>query len=323
MSSRERVGSNLRRFRWRLGKVLRWLRVSGGSNALAGLGRDCGQSHTALRLGGAHWRSLASQCRPVGGSAGPISELLFNRAGLESGHSVLDVGCGRGSTTRAAAAMIGRGKAVGLDLSEEMISGARDLDPMDRCAWITADATDVDLSHLASDILISRFGLMFFPEPVRAILNVRRALRPNGRLVAVVWQQRHESPFQHLPFTAAGDAAARHGLSLPLGAPDGGAFSFGRPEIVEQVMQAAGWVNVSFERHQVPVHVAGPGATAAKAAELFLGTGPIATWLASLESSCRSDITGAMERELASHFDGTGIRQDAGIAVVTAKSPGE
>jgi SAM-dependent methyltransferase len=118
----------------------------------------------------------------------PISELLFSRAGLTPSLSVLDVGCGRGSTTRAAATLIGKGRAIGLDLSAEMISGARDLDVMDTCTWIAGDATDADLGQLEIDVVISRFGLMFFAEPVRAMANVRSALRPGGRVVAVAWQ---------------------------------------------------------------------------------------------------------------------------------------
>ena len=268
---------------------------------------------------GDHWLANADRLEA---QLAPISELLFSRAGLAPGLSVLDVGCGRGSTTRAAAMLIGDGRAIGLDLSPAMIAGARDLDPMQQCTWIAADATDADLSRLATDVVISRFGLMFFAEPIRAMANVRRALRPGGRLVAVAFQQRHESPFQHLLFTAAADAAAQHGLSLPLGAPDGGAFAFGRPEVVDQILREAGWTEVRFERHLVPLHIAGPGATPNEASRLLLGTGPIADWLASVDRVVRDDIIGAMEQELTSHFDGVGMCLDAGVALITAETAG-
>jgi hypothetical protein len=71
----------------------------------------------------------------------------------------------------------------------------------------------------------------------------------------------------------------------------------------------------------VPVYMAGPGATPNEASRLFLGTGPIASWLTNLDPVVRNDVIGAMEQELASHYDGVGMRLDAGVVVITAKTP--
>src|SRR3954471_8854633 len=126
------------------------------------------------------------------------AEMRFYRSrfrdacGVRDGDRVLDVGCGGGQTARDAAADAGRGSVLGVDVSERMLEHAR-RQPMPNVDYLLADAATYEFEPESFDVCISRFGVMFFDDLVGAFTNLRRALRPGGRLVALVWQPRAEN----------------------------------------------------------------------------------------------------------------------------------
>jgi ubiquinone/menaquinone biosynthesis C-methylase UbiE len=116
---------------------------------------------------------------------------LFTAASLASGERVLDIGCGCGVSTRQAARMTETGAVLGVDLSRRMIQRARERareEGLDNVTFEQADAQTHRFQHDAYDVVISRFGSMFFADPVTAFRNVHPALSTGGRLALLTWQ---------------------------------------------------------------------------------------------------------------------------------------
>jgi len=176
---------------------------------------------------------------------------------------VLDVGCGTGQTTREAARMAGAGSALGVDLSALAIERARKLARAEGLRNVTFERVDAQAHSFAPghfDLAISRFGTMFFDDPVAAFGNIGRALRPAGRLVMVVWQAHDRNEW---------DVAIHEALSGPAGptavageGPD--PFSLADPTTVEGILRAAGFADIGLTDLHEPVYY-GPDATAALA----------------------------------------------------------
>ena len=120
-----------------------------------------------------------------------LNEVLRRAYGVERHDHVLDIGCGAGQTTREAARLATEGGALGVDVSKDAITRARDLARAEGIRNVTfehADAQVHPFHSLRFDLAISRFGTMFFVDSVAAFANIGRALQPDGRLVMMVWQ---------------------------------------------------------------------------------------------------------------------------------------
>jgi len=176
----------------------------------------------------------------------PFAALLADR--LHAGQRVLDVGCGTGATTLAAARQAGR--CTGVDISAPMIAVAREraaaagLD----AGFLCADAQDHDFAPDVFDAVISRFGVMFFADPVAAFTNLHRAARPGAPLHLYAWRSPDDNPFM----TAAERAAAPL-VTLPAVAPgQPGQFAFADKARVEHILKHSGWGEIDI----TPVDVA-------------------------------------------------------------------
>src|ERR1043165_4157692 len=114
---------------------------------------------------------------------GPGADLVIGRAKLKSGERVIDVGCGSGATTIAFAHKVApSGHVLGVDISGPMLERARQSAPKDLSIdFVLADATVYPFEPASFDVLASRFGVMFFADPVLSFANMRKALRPTGR----------------------------------------------------------------------------------------------------------------------------------------------
>ena len=170
----------------------------------------------------------------------PVADAAIKLASVRPGEKVLDIGCGSGATAIALAGVVGDGGHVtGIDVSKPMIDLARRRAAgMKHLDWLLADAAAPHVSLPAADLLLSRFGVMFFGDPVAAFTNLRRALKPGGRLVFACWRPLAENPWMLVPLQAV----------LPLVPPpprpgpnDPGPFAFGDPEHVARILTAAGF----------------------------------------------------------------------------------
>src|SRR4051812_37882523 len=159
----------------------------------------------------------------------PFGDLLLEAVSAEPGEHVLDVGCGTGGTTVAVAERLGpTGGCVGIDISEPMITAARTRAEQAGApvSFIQADVQDHAFEPAAFDAVMSRFGVMFFEDPVRAFSTLRRAARDEARLRFITWRGPAENPFM----TTAERAAAPILPELPTRRPDQpGQFAFADP----------------------------------------------------------------------------------------------
>ncbi len=246
----------------------------------------------------------------------PIADALLAAAALIGGESVLDIGCGCGATTIAAAHAIGAdGTVTGIDLSEPMLDVARrraTAARVDTAGFVHADAQTHDLGTRRFDVAISRFGTMFFADPVAAFTNIAAALVAGGRICMAAWQPLVANQWLTVP----GAALLGYG-SMPDTADDAGPGMFAQsdPDDVRQVLADAGYRDVTL--HPVDVTLTlGPDPD--EAAEYLADTGPGRAMLATIPDHDTSAALDAVRTTLADYTDHSGVHLDAGIWIITA-----
>jgi SAM-dependent methyltransferase len=173
----------------------------------------------------------------------PFEALLA--APIQTGARVVDVGCGTGSTTLAIARKLdGTGHCVGLDISEAMIATARASAARQGidATFLCADAQRPPFAPGSVDAIVSRFGVMFFDDPVAAFANLHRAARAGAALHAYAWRDAAENPFM-----TAAERAVEHLVPIPVrDADEPGQFAFARRERVADILRQSGWQDVTI-----------------------------------------------------------------------------
>ncbi len=182
--------------------------------------------------------------------AGPFGKAALAVAAPAVGEMVLDVGCGCGSTTVALAAAVGAGGGVlGVDLSAVMLARAEERVAASGVSHVRlrrADAQVVDLEPGSFDLVFSRFGVMFFADPIGAFANLRRALRPGGRMVFACWQAPSANPWM-----AVVNRGAARIFSLEPPPPDGpGPFGLCDPDRIDAILRAAAFSSIEISSHE-------------------------------------------------------------------------
>ena len=239
-----------------------------------------------------------------------FNEVLRRRYGIRPGDHVLDVGCGTGQTTRDAARMAAAGSATGVDVSAPMIERARQAaQGLHDVAFEQGDAARQDFDSARFDVVISRFGTMFFAKPIAAFTNLARATRPDGRLVMLVWQARERNEWAVAIRQALADDAAPSA-----GAPD--AFSLGDPATVTRILEAAGFGDVAFDDVHEPVYY-GPDVAAAMA--WVGGFSTVSEVLRRLDPASADAARTRLEQMLTAHARADGVWLDARAWLVTAR----
>jgi SAM-dependent methyltransferase len=177
----------------------------------------------------------------------PVQDKLVDAVSANNPRWLLDVGCGTGDTTLAASQRLGtQGHAVGIDISEQMIALARLRATREGLptTFICDDAGRHGFRPAYFDMIISRFGVMFFDDAVEAFKVLRQATRKNGALHFYAWRSAAENPFM----TTAERAANALQMAMPARRPDEpGQFAFGRKSRVAGILQESGWSAIDIE----------------------------------------------------------------------------
>jgi SAM-dependent methyltransferase len=233
--------------------------------------------------------------------------------GISPGDEVVDIGCGTGLTTREAARAAAPGRVVGVDVSERMLERARQLTAGERLDNVRYELGDAQVHRFGStgfDVAISRFGTMFFSDPAAAFANVAAALRPEARLVLLVWQ-----PYEHNEWARAIDAALGDAARPP--PPGADPFSLGHADATAGILEGAGFDAVRFEDVREPVFYGHDVDTALALVRGFQATG---TALASLSGDEAARAVRRLRDMLATHHsDERGVALDSRSWLITAR----
>ncbi|MDB5608600.1 MAG: Methyltransferase type 11 [Bradyrhizobium sp.] len=248
----------------------------------------------------------------------PVSDILIDRAKPKTGERIIDVGCGCGATTSALAQRVGpTGHVFGIDISAPMLARARQVAPAGLPVdFELADATIYPFEPQNFDLLVSRFGVMFFAEPALSFANLRKALRPSGRLTFACWREPRDNPWLMLPL----QAVYKHVPKLPqLGPDDPGPFSFASEPRVTGILSKARFSGIAMEPCNLALDVAvGRGLEAA--VESSLEIGPASRALEGQPSDLRDAARNSIRETLAPFVRGQAVVLPASIWIVTASA---
>ncbi|MFU8814970.1 MAG: class I SAM-dependent methyltransferase [Pseudomonadales bacterium] len=244
----------------------------------------------------------------------PLSDAAIDKAALRAGERVIDIGCGCGTTTRQLAE---RGAAVwGIDISAPMLAHAKAR--FKGVPSLAFSQTDASSQAFTPDhqLLFSRFGVMFFDQPVAAFRNLRTGLTPEGRLVFLCWQEMAKNPW-----IAIAGRAVQPFLPPPAEPAPGPSgpdpFAFADTEYVAQILEQSGFRDIAFEALTPQLHVADD----LDDAIAFQTTiGPLARVLAELQGEARDRALEAARAALSAHVTEDGLRLGAAAWLVTARA---
>ena len=232
--------------------------------------------------------------------------------GVGPGDRVLDIGCGAGQSTRDAARAASAGSALGVDVSARMLEVARERAVAEALHNVTFEQGDAQRHPVADnhfDVAISRFGTMFFAEPVRAFTNLGRALRPGACLVMLVWQ---EADRQEWTGALREALAPGRALRAQAGADP---FSLADRATVDGILGAAGFAMVSRTDLHEPICY---GPNAASAYDSVLELRMTADFLAAADDE-RPRALERLRALLAAHETGRGVWFDSRAWLITAR----
>jgi ubiquinone/menaquinone biosynthesis C-methylase UbiE len=248
----------------------------------------------------------------------PVSQLLIDRIAPKAGDRIIDIGCGCGATSIALAERVAPdGFVLGVDISAPMLERARQLAPKELpLDFAQADATVYPFEAGKFDLVVSRFGVMFFAEPAVSFANLRKAMRPKGRVVFACWREPKENPWMMAPL----QAVYRHVPRLPqVGPEDPGPFAFASEERVKRILSEAGYTDIAMEACNIALDIAiGRGLEAATDAALEIG--PSARALDGHPPEVRSAARASVRDLLAPYVRGETVPLPGSIWIVTARS---
>ncbi|HTQ14778.1 MAG TPA: class I SAM-dependent methyltransferase [Rhizomicrobium sp.] len=258
---------------------------------------------------GERWAKLQET---IDASLAEIGKAALAFAGARPGERVLDIGCGCGTTTLALSKAVGAGGSItGVDISAPMLAVARARGAATGVNFLEADAS-AHIFHPTHDLVFSRFGVMFFSDPPSAFANIRKALKPGGRLAFVCWRSAAENLWASAPFAAARE------LLPPQPAPDPlapGPFAFADGERLKGILETAGYRGIRVEVLDTTMYM---GADADEAAAQALNIGPLARAALELDDATRAKIRGVVKATLGKFAGPKGVTPPAACWLVGA-----
>jgi SAM-dependent methyltransferase len=245
-----------------------------------------------------------------------FEDLLADTVRNASARRVLDVGCGTGSTTLAAARAAGaQGECLGVDISQPMIAVARDRAELEgsTARFVAADVQTHAFEPARFDLVISRFGVMFFDDPVAAFTNLRGAASAGAPLQVIAWRSPAENPYM----TTAERAAAPLLPDMPVRAPGApGQFAFADRHRVASILQDSGWAAIDIQPIDVDCafpekHLVG----------YFTRLGTVGQALQDMDDATRRQVIGTVRAAFDPFVHGDEVRFTAACWMIGAKAP--
>lgn len=245
----------------------------------------------------------------------PLEDLLVEAVPAGNDGRVLDVGCGTGGTTVAVARRLGpAGHCVGIDISGPMVDAARARAEREgaSASFIRADAQDHTFEPAAFDTIISRFGVMFFDDSVRAFANLRRAARGDAGLRFIAWRDAAENPFM----TTAERAAAPLLPDLPTRRPDGpGQFALADAGRIRRILEESGWGGIDIRPIDVTCVL-----PEAELVPYFSRFGPLGMVLPETDERTRTQVVATVRAAFDRFVHGADVRFTAACWLVDARA---
>jgi SAM-dependent methyltransferase len=261
-------------------------------------------------------RRWVTQDAALARTLAPIGTAAVERARAVAGERILDVGCGAGRTSFELARRAGpSGSVLGVDISAPLLSLARELHAKERLenvSFVQADAQTHAFEPASFDLVFSRFGVMFFADPVAAFANLAAATREGGRLSFVCWQAMDRNAWVHravgavLPHVPPPEPP-------PPGAP--GPFAFADASRLRGILDGAGWRETSIDPFETPLHM---GRDLEESVRLAAEVGPVARLLAAAEPSARDAALGSLRAALADAVTAEGVLLGGAMWFVSA-----
>ena len=247
----------------------------------------------------------------------PVLDILIDRAKPQAGERIIDVGCGSGASSIAFAHKVApAGHVLGVDVSGPMLARARQSAPKELpLDFVQADATVYPFDPASFDLLASRFGVMFFADPVLSFTNLRKAVKPSGRLAFACWREPRENPFFMAPLMAV----YKHVPKLPPQGPeDPGPFAFASEARVHHILGEAGFTAIGMEPCNLALDIAiGRGLDAAVQSALEIG--PASRALEDHPQDVRAAAVNSIREALTPFVKGETVPLPAAIWIVTAR----
>lgn len=246
-----------------------------------------------------------------------VTSVSLGAAAARQSEHVIDIGCGTGDTLLAFARAVGpSGNALGVDVSVPMLEFAKHRAANAERANVTcvlADATTYAFEPRRADLVYSRFGVMFFDNPVKAFANIRSGMKEDGRLVFVCFRTMPESPWFRVPIEAARPHVPPQPPVDPL-AP--GMFSLAREERLRGILTEAGLREIAINATDVPVH----GKDIEQSMAFLANAGPLSALLESSSDEQRKRATEAVRSAVAANIGADGRGLHVGLWLVSARA---
>ena len=252
----------------------------------------------------------------------PLGEAVMDSLSLKPGEHVLDIGCGCGHTSLSLADRVGaEGSVTGIDISAPMLAVASQLATEHNAGhksvqFLEADAQTHRFTPESYDAAFSRFGVMFFEDPVAAFTNLRASLRPSGRLAFCCWQPRAVNPFMTVPAMAALELLPAP-PEIPPRTP--GPFAFEEADYVAEILTEAGFEHVAVTPLRQPLTF-GRGMSLEDIVERLVEIGPIAQMVREAPEDLQQPVRDKVVDAVAPFYQaGAGMTLEGQFWLVTAK----